>query len=95
MLLQPLAENAVRHGVAPLVEGGMILIEARLGGPRLHLAVVNSGPPSPPAPARGIGLGNTAERLKALYGGAAALRVDGLESGGCKVTVELPLRRRA
>src|SRR5215469_10472302 len=45
MLLQPLVENAVRHGVAPLIEGGTIRIESRLNGDRLMITISNSGPP--------------------------------------------------
>ena len=94
MLLQPLAENAVRHGIAPLVEGGRIGIEARRSGSKLRIVLDNSGPAaaSGTAPPWGIGLANTAERLQALYGGDYALKIDRMETGGCKVTVELPLR---
>jgi len=98
MLLQPLVENAVRHGVASLVDGGTIRVLSELQGSQLHLAVENSGIPGLPQPqnrasANGIGLTNTAERLKTLYGAAHSFTLEWPETGGCQVTIELPYRR--
>ena len=98
MFLQPLVENAVRHGVAPLVEGGTIRIQSKLSDARLQVSVQNSGVPRAPLaqtnqPANGIGLRNTAERLKTLYGAEHKFMLQWPEAGGCQVTVELPLRR--
>jgi two-component system, LytTR family, sensor kinase len=111
MLLQPLVENAVRHGVAPMIEGGTIRIESRLNGDRLVIAISNSGPRSgvllndysgahsrtsrANGKARGIGLANTEERLKTLYGDNHRFRLRWPETGGCEVTIEVPLRRTA
>jgi two-component system, LytTR family, sensor kinase len=100
MLLQPLIENAVRHGVAPLVEGGTIRIESKLQGVRLQIVVHNSGPAgaglaSPNEPASGIGITNTAERLKTLYAADHKFVLRWPEAGGCEVTVELPFRKIA
>jgi two-component system, LytTR family, sensor kinase len=98
MLLQPLIENAVRHGVAPVVEGGTIRIESKLQGAQLQISVQNSGPASsglvaPNQSANGIGITNTAERLKTLYAGDHKFVLRWPEAGGCEVTVELPFRR--
>jgi two-component system sensor histidine kinase AlgZ len=74
LLLQPLLENAVRHGVAALIEGGTIGVRSELHNSRLHITIINSGHGDNPIEqhsvpqAAGIGLTNTVERLKTLYG---------------------------
>ncbi|MFZ1938171.1 MAG: sensor histidine kinase [Terracidiphilus sp.] len=96
MLLQPLIENAVRYGVAPLVEGGQIAIRSMLDANRLRIVVGNSGRHGEGEQKRngsGIGLGNTAERLKTLYGTDFVFSLGWPEAGGCEVVLELPLRR--
>jgi two-component system, LytTR family, sensor kinase len=98
MLLQPLIENAVRYGVAPVVEGGTIRIASKLHGAQLQIAVqnsgpANSGPASPNDSAGGIGINNTAERLKTLYAADHKFVLQWPETGGCEVTVELPFRK--
>ena len=96
MLLQPLVENAVRYGVAPLVEGGSIAIKSALHADKLRIVIENSGPRSEGEQKRygsGIGLKNTAERLKTLYGADFDFSLTWPEAGGCEVVLELPLRR--
>jgi two-component system LytT family sensor kinase len=96
MLLQPLVENAVRYGVAPLVEGGWIAIKSALDADRLRIVIGNSGRRGEGEQKRngnGIGLGNTAERLKTLYGTNFEFSLGWPEAGGCEVVLELPLRR--
>jgi two-component system, LytTR family, sensor kinase len=100
LLLQPLIENAVRHGIAPLIQGGTIAIRSELRDSHLCITVSNSGSPGnhlrehPLPQARGIGLTNTAERLKTLYGGDHKFSLEWPTSGGCQTIVELPFRRR-
>ena len=96
MLLQPLVENAVRYGVTPLVEGGWIGISSSLESDRLRIVIGNSGQRRDGEQRRsgnGVGLGNTAERLKTLYGANHRFSLEWPETGGCQVTVELPFRR--
>lgn len=95
LLLQPLIENAVRHGVAQLLEGGAVRIEARIvgrqeSGRRLHLAVENpSDPDRPAAGGHGVGLRNVRARLAGRHGEAATLRVLP-RPGRFRVEIELP-----
>jgi two-component system, LytTR family, sensor kinase len=96
MLLQPLVENAVRYGVAPLIEGGRVAIKSTLHAGRLRIVIRNSGRIGEGGQRKngnGIGLGNTADRLKTLYGTDCEFSLAWPEAGGCEVTLELPLRR--
>jgi two-component system sensor histidine kinase AlgZ len=104
LLLQPLIENAVRHGVAPMLEGGTIRIESKFHGGDLQIRVRNSAPArSSLAPSGessngsgsgvGVGISNTAERLQTLYGDDHKFVLQWPEAGGCEVTVELPFRK--
>jgi two-component system sensor histidine kinase AlgZ len=96
MLLQPLVENAVRHGVACIPEGGRIAIESELHEGRLRIIVRNSGRQGASKHGEGengIGKRNISERLQTLFGNDHQFWLEWPESGGCVVTVELPIRR--
>ena len=96
MLLQPLVENAVRYGVAPLIEGGRVAIRSVLHVDRLRIIIGNSGRRDVGEQKKngsGIGLENTANRLKTLYGTDCQFSLAWPEAGGCEVVIELPLRR--
>jgi two-component system LytT family sensor kinase len=92
LLLQPLVENAIRHGVAPLPGPGRVRITAHLRDDALELVVEDTGPGFPVGRAHrtGIGLANTRDRLAQLYGERAALRIGDAPEGGAVVTVTLP-----
>ena len=79
LLLQPLVENALRHGIAHLLEGGRISIEARRIGERLLISISNPCDPDRPSrqAGKGIGLENVRNRLIALYGQDARLQAAG------------------
>jgi two-component system LytT family sensor kinase len=95
LILQPLVENAIRHGVAPVAEPGRVTLSARAGdGGRLRLEVENTGREMPPGALErpGVGIRNTLARLDALYRGAASLRLENLPAGGVRATLDLPVR---
>jgi signal transduction histidine kinase len=93
-VLQPLVENAVRHGIARVPEPGRITIGARLVGPALSIEITDTGPGiATGSPAReGLGLRNTRARLQQLYGSAAALHLERRPTGGTIATLSLPAR---
>ncbi len=97
MILQPLVENAIRHGLEPMVRAGTLTIEARADGDTLWLRVRDDGAGLPKNWSRrdGVGLSNTRSRIDRLYGEAAALTVRDNPGGGVLVDLYIPLRRGA
>lgn len=90
-VLQPLVENALRHGLAPRAAGGTIELAARVVDGALELSVRDDGVGLPGGRLEaGIGLGNTAARLRELYRGAASLDVAPAPGGGTEARVRLP-----
>ena len=89
-LLQPLVENAIEHGLGAGMAGGLISIRSRRVGDLLHLCVADNGIGLNGAKSRpeGIGLGNTRNRLRELYGEAGRLELQ--DSGGLIVEISLP-----
>lgn len=92
-ILQPIVENAVRHGIAKRTEAGVIGISARESDGELVLRVRDNGPGYYPTPDIGVGLANTRARLETLYGEAGRLEVINADEGGTIVTIRFPLRR--
>jgi signal transduction histidine kinase len=93
MILQPLVENAVRHGIASRIEGGVVRLSAKLSDGRLELVVEDSGSgmkTEDNPDRRGIGLKNVRDRLKHIYRDEAMLRLSALEPNGTRVTLTLP-----
>ena len=90
-VLQPLVENAVRHGLAQRSTAALLRIEARRDGDDLVLSVTDDGP-GPAARGEGVGLGTTRERLAVLYGKRARLDLVPTPEGGARATVRLPYR---
>ncbi len=96
LLLQPLVENAVVHGIATLVEGGVVRLEARRAGHRLRIVVENPFDPEAPArPRGGLGLRIVRQRLEALYGSEAIFAVKRLDGGRHLAVISIPARAPA
>jgi two-component system, LytTR family, sensor kinase len=104
MLLQPLVENCIKHGLSPKVEGGSITLRSRLIKSRLVVEVEDDGVGMESAQelvrergqadgleGTGIGMANVAERLKVLYGDAARMIIESREGGGTLIRLRLPI----
>jgi sensor histidine kinase YesM len=93
LILQPIVENAIRHGFAPQTGPGRIAIAAERAGERLRIEVTDDGPGAPEPVRDGYGLRNTRSRLRALHGDHAALAVRRGPTGrGTVSRIELPFR---
>jgi two-component system LytT family sensor kinase len=94
LILQPLVENAIKHGIAKRAEGGMVRIAAAERDWKLHLSVYNDGPLLEPLgeSAGGIGLSNLRTRLRLLYGQDFELLLKNEGVSGVLVSLSLPLR---
>jgi two-component system LytT family sensor kinase len=95
MLLQPIVENAIEHGIAPRVDGGRITIKASVAAGRLHIEVRDDGVglDTGERPARegfGVGLSNVRKRLAQLYPDAHAFRLERAEPSGAVSIIEIP-----
>jgi sensor histidine kinase YesM len=94
-LLQPIVENAIRHGIAHCENEGLVETSARREGNLLELRVRDSGsgPNGHSTPGNGIGLKNTRERLTHFYQGEYAMHAQPLPTGGFEVAITLPYER--
>ncbi len=99
LILQPLVENALRHGIARRTAQGIVEIGARRDGDVLVVWVDDNGPgvatiphTAEPAEEGGVGLANTRERLARLYPGISSLMLRSLPDGGARAEVRLPFQ---
>src|SRR6202045_3491671 len=99
MLLQPLVENSIKHGLGPKVEGGSIFLRSRVNDSRLIIEVEDDGvgmggaqlEESSSWAGMGIGMANISERLQVLYGDTARMTIDSHEGKGTLIRLRLPL----
>jgi len=99
MLLQPLVENSIKHGLAPKIEGGSVYLRSRISDSKLTVEVEDDGVGMDATPftgsgswnGMGIGMSNISERLQVLYGDTARMTIDSQEGKGTLVRIRLPL----
>ena len=94
-ILQPLVENAIRHGISQRTDDGLIEIEVALSDNDLLLAVKDNGPGYTPGVEAGVGLANTHARLETLFGDHGHLEVSDLNGLGTVACIRLPLRQKS
>ena len=92
-VLQPLVENAIRHGIDHKTDGGIIEIIAKQTKGQMFLSVRDNGPGVRSTAVEGLGLTNTRERLATLYGNGGQLTLMPAEGGGTVATLRFPVKR--
>jgi two-component system, LytTR family, sensor kinase len=97
ILLQPLIENSIKHGLEPRIHGGTVTLRSRLEGDRVRIEVADDGVGMGNRPQNalkrtgaGIGMKNVRERLEVLYGSQAQFNVVSNPGRGTLVSIELP-----
>ena len=93
LLLQPLVENAIQHGLEPKVSGGEVRVVARRDGGDMVIEVIDTGvglSGAPPATGKGFGMTQVRERLATLYGDRARIEFANADSGGCRAVIRYP-----
>lgn len=99
LILQPLVENSILHGVSPATSSVEVSVSARRQNGSVHLEVRDRGPgiAAPPSSAlgKGIGLTNTAERLQRLYGQRQSMEIANAPGGGLRISLQLPYHTSA
>jgi two-component system, LytTR family, sensor kinase len=96
MILQPLVENAIKHGIAPAEEGGSVCVQIQKETEGITFRISNTGIglsySDPLATTDGVGLKNTDARIRKIYGDSARLKIQSLDNRGCEVAFTLPLK---
>ena len=96
MIVQTLVENAIKHSINELPNGGQIIVQSKLDHEYLNILVMNTGQlktKTDSSNRRGIGINNSKERLRLLYGEKASLRVENMNENMVCATVKIPLEK--
>ena len=91
LVLQPIVENAVEHGMSDALDGGEVIVRAQARDDALTLTVDDAGKTTDATDGLGIGFASTRERLATLFRDRARIAVEPRPSGGTRVTIELPM----
>jgi signal transduction histidine kinase len=94
MLIQPLVENAIKHGLEPKIEGGEVVLSAEHAGDMVRIVVADTGMGFKPSGSNGIGLANVRERLERLYDGRASLSIEDNAPCGTRFVMSIPVVAR-
>ena len=96
MILQPLVENSIKHGISPLEEGGKVTVQIQKNKDSVTFRVFDTGvglsSTDPLSTTSGIGLKNIDTRLRRIYGDSAGLKISSLKNSGCEVAFVLPAK---
>jgi len=100
MLLQPLVENSIKHGISNKVDGGTIILRARRSGDRLMIEVEDDGvgisqAPQTASEGKGIGVSNVRERLQVLYDDDYKMVIESQPGCGTRILIEIPVHAAA
>lgn len=90
MLLQPLIENAIKHGLESKVEGGSITLTGERSGANLLISIIDTGLGFGDKPSNGIGLKNVRERIEKIYAGRGGVSIEENQPSGTRVVVTIP-----
>ena len=90
MLMQPLVENAIRHGLEPKIEGGEVALLVKRCGEKIAITVADTGLGFQDSTSNGIGLKNVRERVQQLYGDAGSLTIEDNMPCGTRITISIP-----
>ncbi|HEY4491952.1 MAG TPA: histidine kinase, partial [Acidobacteriota bacterium] len=95
LVLQPIVENAIRYGIAPRTDSGLLEIKAGRKNGTLQLEVRDDGPGLGLSPLKeGLGLSNTRTRLQQMFGKAQSMKVQNAPEGGLRVILEMPVQTK-
>ncbi len=93
LMLQTIVENAIKHGISKIKEGGNVTVKANIANNLLNIEVVNSGTLIQITENEGLGIKNTKERLELLYGNKSSFKINNSENNTVKVNIIIPINQ--